>query len=463
MATAEGTSPTKLKRPDLEDMRREGIVKALTKALITADHFAIDESYSLYRYQDECYRLGGEHYIGRALIRLCNDWKVSRLWSTRLEHEILSQIIRTVPSLWTERPSDRINVRNGILSLTSPIKLLPHSPKFLSNIQIAVSYNPKATCPAWERQIRETLPEDCQNLVWQILAWLILPEAKIQQAILFLGGGANGKSRLLQAIRAFLGESNVTSFSLHQLEKDRFSTALLVGMLANICSDLPSEHLASTAMFKAILSEDTIQAQHKFRPSFSLTPHCKLLFSANSFPQSSDTSYGFLRRIVPVPFDKQFIETAIPSFIIDKRLAKPSEVSGALNKALEVLPGLRQRTSFEQSPSMKATWSQFYDSSYSVDRETEKLALWLDRYTLIDPESKVSKADLYDTWKAWAQRTGTGTESPQWFGRRLRELRPSLQPVQITAQHIWAWQGISLRSQNGLPTRRPQSQKPPIY
>ena len=127
--------------------------------------------------------------------------------------------------------------------------------------------------------------------------------------------------------------------SLQRLEADRFSAARLYGKLANICPDLPGERLESSAMFKAITGCDRITAEVKYRDSFEFAPFARLLFSANRLPASSDASQAFFDRWLIVPFQNRFRQTRreIPRRMLEWRLCSPTELSGALNKALDGL------------------------------------------------------------------------------------------------------------------------------
>ena len=435
MATAKSTATIKRK------VEREGVTKTFADALRETNYFAVNEGDNLRYYENGCYQSEGDQHVLRQTIQLSNQWRASKMWSTKLEREVLTEIRRQAPKLWNNLSTDSINVRNGLLTIKT-LKLEAHSPSFLSSIQLPVDYDKTARCPAWDRQIRETLPSDCQELIWEILAWLILPERRIQQAILLLGDGANGKSTLLQAITNFLGQRNVSTVSLQQLDNDKFAAAELYGKLANICSDLPGEHLAGTAMFKAIVSGDSVRAQRKYQEPFTFRPSCKLLFSANMLPQSNDTSYAFFKRWIIVPFDRRFTNgSAIPSYLIDKRLSSPTELSGALNKALAALPHLRQLTSFQQSPSMRVAWSQFQ----GISKEETELAVWLDRTIRQDQNSVISKITLYEKWKEYATQAGQAPQSPRWFGVHLQKLRPLISTVQKrqNGRRIWSWQGIA--------------------
>jgi len=62
---------------------------------------------------------------------------------------------------------------------------------------------------------------------------------------------------------AFLGPENVASVGLHQLD-DRFATADLYGVLANIFADLDARALRASGIFKSITGGDQIRAERKY-------------------------------------------------------------------------------------------------------------------------------------------------------------------------------------------------------
>jgi len=242
-----------------------------------------------------------------------------------------------------------LNVTNGLLRICDR-KLLPHSPEHLSPIQLLVKFEPHAKCPQTDNFVAEVFPKDAQSLAWEITAWLMCPNTSIQKGILLVGDGGNGKSRWLAQQRTFLGKNNTSGISLHKLESDRFAPSRLIGKLANICPDLPSNHLSGTSTFKAITGGDTITAEYKLKDSFDFVPYARLVFSANHLPRSEDASKAFFDRWLVVPFDRTFRGTAheIPSAELDARLSDPAELSGLLNRALDVLPnGLSQPPSVQ--------------------------------------------------------------------------------------------------------------------
>ena len=273
----------------------------------------------------------------------------------------------------------------------------------------------------------------------------MMPDTSIQKAVLLLGEGANGKSTFLTGVTNFLGQSNVVSMSLHKIESDRFSAARLLGKLANICPDLPTTHLESTSLFKAITGGDDIPAEYKFRDGFDFRPFVKLLFSANEPPRSRDGSHAFFRRWLVVPFTRTFEGAANTSRdILDAQLSDPDELSGVLNKALAALPGLRDH-GFTESASTNDALADFRQS-------TDPLAVWLDRNTVDLGSVFVSKSDLCDAYNAQCDREGRPFMNSKAFGHALKRLRPHITEGQRATggRKVWVWNGIGLRERSRL-------------
>ena len=90
-----------------------------------------------------------------------------------------------------------------------------------------------------------------------------------------------GKSKFVESSERLLGKQNVSHRTMRQLTEDRFFRAALYGKLANVFADLESKRLRSISMFKVIAAGDQLDAEHKFRNSFSFPPYAKLIYSAN--------------------------------------------------------------------------------------------------------------------------------------------------------------------------------------
>jgi P4 family phage/plasmid primase-like protien len=432
--TAENPAAGSEKEAEPED---PGAIKLIADHITLFSKFAQDAGGRLFRYVDGVYRSRADAFVKREVKRLCHSLDLTSRWSSRLATEVCEYIRVDAPELWATPPVDVINVENGLLNLTTAT-LAEHSPDHLSAIRLPIKYEPAATCPALEQFVAETFPVDARDLAWEIAAWLMVPDLSIQKAILLVGEGGNGKSRYLAWLQAFLGKENTSGLSLHKLESDRFCVARIISKLANICPDLPSEHLASTSIFKAVTGGDSLVAEHKFRDSFEVRPFARLVFSANHLPQSRDGSHGFFRRWLVIPFNRTFAPAEqIDQATLDAMLSTPGELSGLLNKAIVARRRLDSQQGFSEPKSVADAATDFLAT-------TDPLAVWLDRHTIEDPDMHVTQAALRLAYNEAARRDGHPTMNSTAFGRAVKRLRPTLREGQRTIKKSWSYLGIGL-------------------
>jgi P4 family phage/plasmid primase-like protien len=359
--------------------------------------------------------------LGQLLIA----WDKTARWNTRLVDQVVAYLAADAAALW-ERPSLAIvNLANGLLDVTTST-LAAHNPLIRTPIQLPVRYDPHADCPAWDAFLAAVLPSDvyAEGIIWQLLALLMIPCTDAHQAILLSGPGGNGKGVLLAAIRAFLGEPNVSSLNLNQITGERFATAHLFGKLANVCDDLSSRHLGDTSTFKRIVGGDPITADRKYRDPITFRPFARLLFSSNQYPQSGDASSGFYERWVVIPFAQAFRgqRGEIPRQVLDAQLAAPHELSGALNRALATIPSVLGR-GLPMTCSMREAWDEFRCA-------TDWVLIWLER-TLVDCATvAIEKNAIHQALIVEAQRQRRAVISPSALYAKIRQHWPNVSEVQ---------------------------------
>jgi P4 family phage/plasmid primase-like protien len=401
-----------------------GLTKELASAILATDSFARDKGTLLYHWEGGVYRPNGQRVVERRVKELCEAWERTKAWSPELATRVCQWLLVDARELWERPPADILNCRNGLLDIGTRT-LGPHSPEYLSTVQIAATFDPVATCPQVDKFIRDVFPEDSRHLAYEIAGWLMVPDTSIQKSVLLLGEGANGKSVWLSLLETFLGKENVSTLSLHRIEADKFAAARLVGKLCNIGTDLPTATLAGTSMFKALVGGDTITAERKFETSFEFRPFVRLLFSANTAPRSEDATHGFFRRWLVIPFNRTFDESdpdTVPRAVLDARLSEPGELSGMLNRALDALPKIREGR-FTESATTRAALDEFR-------RTTDPLAVWLDQNTVEHHEAMIVKDELRTAYAKVCQDMGRPIMPVTQFTAALRRLRPKVEPAQ---------------------------------
>jgi putative DNA primase/helicase len=403
-----------------------GLVHQLAEIISSTDAFAVDAGGMLYIYRNGVYIPEAEKYVKQAVKGLLIAYGESRRWSRHLSDEIVAYLALSASALWNRAPLDQMNVANGVLDLQRRT-LEPHTPAYLSTVQLPVRFDPAAPdCVAWTRFLKTVLAPDIfeGGVIWQLLALLMIPYTDAHQAILLSGPGGNGKGALLAAIRAFLGEHNVSSLNLDQITGERFSAANLHGRLANVCDDLATRHLSDTSTFKRIVGGDPITADRKHRDPITFRPFARLLFSTNEFPQSADASSGFYDRWVVIPFDADFRgqQSEVPRHILDRQLSTEQELSGVLNRSLAALPSILGRR-LPATPSMKAAHDEFRNS-------TDWVLIWLERMIVAQPTAAIEKRAIYNALVNEAQRQRRAVISPAALYQKIRTHWPNVDESQ---------------------------------
>lgn len=245
-----------------------------------------------------------------------------------------------------------IAFKNGIYDLATG-QLQPYSPDIVITNKIPWNYNPAA----YDRTTDDTLEKisvgdrEIRLLLEECIGYCFYRRNELSKAFILTGEKANGKSTFLSMVSAVLGEENVSALDLSELD-ERFSTAMMSGMLANIGDDISDEFLQgrSIALFKKIVSGNQIKAEYKGQDVFMYRPYVKLLFSANDIPRTKDKTGAVLRRLVIIPFNARFDKNDpnYDPFIIYKLKSQPA-MEYLVKVAVEGLKRIISNNEFTQS------------------------------------------------------------------------------------------------------------------
>lgn len=202
-------------------------------------------------------------------------------------------------------PAGLICFKNGVLDLQS-LRLMPHSPEYGFIAQMPFNWEPDAPDP--ELVIRWILEAvdghaDQVQLLRAYLNAMITGRADLQRFLELIGFGGSGKGTFIRLAVAVLGEENVHSTTLKQLEENRFETAKLLGKKLVVITDAEKWH-GDVSMLKSITGQDPIRFEEKHRQAGDLfTYGGMVLIAANADVDSTDYSSGIQRRRITVRFD----------------------------------------------------------------------------------------------------------------------------------------------------------------
>lgn len=351
----------------------------------------------IYIYRNGVYELDTKHRVEKIVISMLGP-----RYKGAHSREVLNylHIEKSITDDDLKPNTDIINVKNGLLDWRTGT-LKPHTSDFLSFSQIPVLYDENATCEAIESFVSDVLPADSIQLFYEWLGYALIPSTKYQKALFLTGTGSNGKSVALELTERFIGKAQISNISLQEMERSRFKVASMKNKLLNIYSDLADTALDKTDIFKVVTSGESITAEHKGKDPFSFKNYARLMFSANSIPHSSDTSNGFLRRLIILNFPNRFGGDSGKKAdvnLLDK-LSTDAELSGLLTKAIFSLRELEKRGHFDENDSTRKALENYKIASDPVEAFLSECCEF-NKSLLIDTQQ------LFDSFKDYAFEAG---------------------------------------------------------
>jgi putative DNA primase/helicase len=339
--------------------------------------------------------------------------------------------------------SDIVNVANGLLRLSTG-ELLPHSADYPSIIQLPVAYDVKAYGrKVWDFLYNVMDPSDVPLFI-EYLAYCLLRNARFQKNLMCVGPPDSGKSTALKLLEAFLGSENITNKSLKQLTEDRFSAAALDHKLASIFADISDQTLKDIEAFKVITAGDTIDAEKKFRDSYSYRPYAKLIFSANFPPRPRDYfDDSYYKRWILIVFglcEKCYFckRDIVMDPALEDALRDPSELSGLLTAVAIAARRLLRRRKFCHNLSIEETADKYL-------RLADAAKAWMDdRCDLVD-DYLAEKDALHEDFMKYCKERGLGILDKVHFGRRLAKFGIMDKQVGPKGKQKHYWIGLKLK------------------
>jgi putative DNA primase/helicase len=329
-------------------------------------------------------------------------------------------------------PKNYINVRNGLLNLTT-FEIEKHDDKLFTTVQLPVEYDKNSCCPMFIKFLKDVLFDDMDmvKLIQEIFGYCLSYETKAQKFFILFGDGANGKSVLCDILFELAGgENHVSTVALKDLERP-FALSQIVGKTLNLATENEVKSM-DTATLKAIASGDPKQLEKKFKDPFTYRPFAKLVFSVNRMPYLNDKSYGIERRLIVIPFDKRFVVDPVsPSEgkkIVGLTEHLLTELDGIFNFAMEGYKRLK-KNKFEFTESAK------------VNEILEEYKLEINPYLeftrdcifeSFDLKKEISAKTLNDIFVFWCIGSNRKKMAEATMRTFLRELRLAMKNERIS-------------------------------
>jgi P4 family phage/plasmid primase-like protien len=365
-------------------------------------------------------------------------WATSSLSESKLRSMIsLAQSEPGIPVLPEEMDASRdlLNVLNGTIDLRTGERR-KHRREDLITKLAPVEYDAGATAPAWATTLERVLPsEEVRQFFKKVCGYALTGDVSEQMLPVLFGTGANGKSTVLNALLAVLGDYGMQAApDLLVAKKGSHPTELadLFGMRFVASIEVEDGSRLAESLVKQLTGGDRIKARRMRQDFWEFEPTHKVFMACNHKPQVRGTDNAIWRRIRLVPFTE-----TIPPAEQDKNLPDKlrEERAGILAWAVE---GCREwRREGLQAP------DEVRQATGAYRAEMDVLGAFLRECCELGPEKNVAAKDLYAVYHQWCLEGGERPESKRKFGSRLTD-RGGFERYRGGADGGHRWRGVDL-------------------
>jgi putative DNA primase/helicase len=204
--------------------------------------------------------------------------------------------------------------------------------------------------------------------------------------VVFHGGGANGKSVLLNAIRHVLKPLvGIAAFSTFEKKNGQSSTADLAAV-ANARLVFSQEGERNVPMSESLLKRatggDPITARHLYQSHFTFEPQWTLFLASNYRPRLSGSDASFLGNAADpnLPFALRNEAEGILAWLIE------GSINWYTNRLVEPQKIHQEITDYKDT--------------------SDELAGFVGTLVVEDPDSVISGRDLYELFRDWCMEEG---------------------------------------------------------
>ena len=370
------------------------------------------ENLGFYEYRHGVWLERSENAIGGYFINLLGNLATNAK-ATSLIGYLKKEI--TIKGVFNRQPI--FNFRNGVLELETG-NFREHSEADMSSIQADYDYDANAQCPQWKKFVGEIMAGRINSimLIQEMMGYILFNDCKLQKCFFLIGEGANGKSVLLNTIRAVFVEKNVSNVEMSGLV-DQFQRIKLANSLVNISTETASSVKGAESLFKQIVVGDEISGCYKNQDYVDFKPRCVMISACNDYVKSKDDTAGFLRRICFIDFPCKFEKEKADKRLEDKLR---TELPGIFNWAYEGYKRLKQQEAFTDTVEQTEILDDFRKSINPVAAFIEE--------ELQEATGSLSRKQLYNKYVEWTKEAGHEALSRTNFIRKFKSTAKQIMP-----------------------------------
>jgi putative DNA primase/helicase len=288
-------------------------------------------------------------------------------------------------------------IRNAADCKTGRLK--PHEREdYMTKMTLA---SPERGCPTWEKFLSDVTDGDAelQRYLARVAGYALTGVTSEHVMFFLYGTGANGKSVFVNTLAAVWGDyaTHAPIETFMETRGDRHPTDLakLRGARLVIATEVSQGNRWDEAKIKALTGGDTISARFMRQDFFDYKPQFKLMVAGNHKPSLRHVDEAIRRRLHLIPFTVTIPPERRDKTLPDKLLAEAGGILGwAVEGCLEW-----QRTGLKPPARVLEATEEYFETQ-------DVLGRWIEECCVAGPNQTVTTEELFQSWKAWAEKTG---------------------------------------------------------
>ncbi|MEV7364296.1 phage/plasmid primase, P4 family [Streptomyces sp. NPDC091299] len=310
-----------------------------------------------------------------------------------------------------------LNTPGGIVDLNTG-EIAASDPAALHTRSTLVAPDASLPTPRWTTFLNDTFGGDAGMIgfVQRLAGYSASADTGIHVLPFLHGGGQNGKSVIMDALRQLLGDYAATApagFLMAGKQEHSEEMARLQGLRLVVASEVNQDAKFDEAKMKELTGGDTITARYMRQSFFSFEPTHHLWLMGNHQPQVKAGGDSFWRRLRLVPFlhkvpEEKKIENLAKLLVAEEG---PGILAWIIQGAIDVFDsGLRPPAAV-------------MDATKVYAEEEDQLGRFLDECCLIGggEHVKLETKKLRAAYESWCHAEGEKPLSSSPFGRELKQ------------------------------------------
>lgn len=330
--------------------------------------------------------------------------------SGRERDDIIRTLHEECPQVTSTHDRDLIAVNNGIFNYATK-QLMPFSPDYIfvakshvdyiDNPPLPVYHNPDDNTDwdveSWMNELSDD-PEIIQAL-WEVLGAILRPHVRWNKAAwLYSETGNNGKGTLCELMRSLLGKGAYASIPIADFSKDFLLEPLIRSQAIIVDENNVGEYLDKSANLKAVITNDVIQINRKFKTPITYQFYGFMVQCINELPRVKDKTDSFYRRQLLIPFTKCFTGRERP-YIKNDYLHRKDTLEYVLWKVLNT--DYYQLSEPAASREALQEYKEYNDPVRQFVSEMLNICVW----------DFLPFSFLYDLYKSWLKRVSPNSQA----------------------------------------------------